>query len=350
MKRSNWIRLVSMSGLVADGGSLVMKGENLVRRAGREEWKDRGGMASAPGPFSRRLEVASGGGIVGEIGEKGSEFFKSCVGRPESACSARRGEDRDRMPRYHGLARNRTIGVPKSATVSGGYSGYRSTKLRRLLLSFMAAAFSASASVAADRCGEARAETPDILHLDACRDAELGLDGCGHPESPAGSRRGEGAIRNPASFGAFVECPEVFYAGESMDRRSRDDARDPTDLPERTRRISANASNAPQFVPTRSATEPSLEDTRAEAPMIVGDATFGGYLSNECMTCHRMEGTDEGIPSIERLSTEEFVAALRSYRGKQRPNPVMQMIAGRLTDEEIASLAAYYGQLGKEED
>ena len=33
---------------------------------------------------------------------------------------------------------------------------------------------------------------------------------------------------------------------------------------------------------------------------------------------------------------------IKAYRDKQLPNPVMQNIAGRLKDEEIEALAAYF--------
>ena len=75
------------------------------------------------------------------------------------------------------------------------------------------------------------------------------------------------------------------------------------------------------------------------------DPAFGQYLSSECVTCHRADGQDKGIPSIVGWPTEQFVAVLKSYKVKDRDNPVMQTIAGRLSDDEMAALAAYYGSL-----
>ena len=37
-----------------------------------------------------------------------------------------------------------------------------------------------------------------------------------------------------------------------------------------------------------------------------------------------------------------FVVALHAYKNQNRPHPVMRMIAGKLSDEEIAALAAYF--------
>lgn len=73
-----------------------------------------------------------------------------------------------------------------------------------------------------------------------------------------------------------------------------------------------------------------------------GDVEYGEYLSSECTTCHQNSGSNEGIPSIVGWETEDFVTAMHAYREKHRENPVMQMVTGRLTDEEIAALAAFF--------
>ncbi|MEZ8098735.1 MAG: cytochrome C, partial [Amylibacter sp.] len=78
---------------------------------------------------------------------------------------------------------------------------------------------------------------------------------------------------------------------------------------------------------------------------IVGDPEYGEYLASECMTCHQSSGEDNGIPGINAWPTEDFVIAMHAYKKKQRPHPVMQMMAGRLNNEEIAALAAYFKDL-----
>lgn len=75
---------------------------------------------------------------------------------------------------------------------------------------------------------------------------------------------------------------------------------------------------------------------------IRGDAEYGAWLSGECTTCHRADGGDRGIPSILHWPEDRFVIAMHDYRNKRRDHPVMQMIAGRLGDEEIAALAAFF--------
>ncbi len=38
---------------------------------------------------------------------------------------------------------------------------------------------------------------------------------------------------------------------------------------------------------------------------------------------------------------------MHAYKAKLRPHPVMQMMAGRLSAEEIAALAAFYAKIGE---
>lgn len=73
------------------------------------------------------------------------------------------------------------------------------------------------------------------------------------------------------------------------------------------------------------------------------DMGYGEYLAGECVTCHRNQSA--GIPNINGLDAEKFVTIMRAYRSKELENKVMQMMAGRLNDEQIISLAAYFSSL-----
>ena len=79
---------------------------------------------------------------------------------------------------------------------------------------------------------------------------------------------------------------------------------------------------------------------------IEGDVEYGEYLASECTTCHQADGENDGIPSIVGWNTEDFATAMHAYKEKHRENPVMQMISGRLDNDEIAALAAYFKGLG----
>jgi cytochrome c len=80
-------------------------------------------------------------------------------------------------------------------------------------------------------------------------------------------------------------------------------------------------------------------------PAHAADVALGQYLANECVTCHRADGEVKGIPSIIGWPVDAFITALKGYKDKIRPNPIMQTISARLTDEEMAALAAYYESL-----
>lgn len=77
-----------------------------------------------------------------------------------------------------------------------------------------------------------------------------------------------------------------------------------------------------------------------------GDRALGEYLSSECVTCHQVSGRQTaGIPAIVGLPEDAFMALMHSYKRRERDNQIMQTLAARLSEEEIAALAAYFGSL-----
>ena len=91
----------------------------------------------------------------------------------------------------------------------------------------------------------------------------------------------------------------------------------------------------------------AFSDEHSDEQKIIemGDKEYGQYLGAECASCHHQSGASEGIPSIHGMDAEVFVALMLAYRAKEMENPVMQMIAGRLNDEQIGSLALYFSEL-----
>ena len=77
------------------------------------------------------------------------------------------------------------------------------------------------------------------------------------------------------------------------------------------------------------------------------DFELGRYLAGECVTCHRAGGDTSAIPDIFGWSEEAITDVMVAYREKRLPNPVMQNVAGRLSDEEVASLALYFARTKK---
>ena len=91
----------------------------------------------------------------------------------------------------------------------------------------------------------------------------------------------------------------------------------------------------------------AFSDEHSDEKQIIdmGDVEYGQYLGAECASCHQQSGASEGIPSIHGMDAEVFVALMLAYRAKDMENQVMQMIAGRLDDEQIGSLALNYSTL-----
>ena len=81
-----------------------------------------------------------------------------------------------------------------------------------------------------------------------------------------------------------------------------------------------------------------------EKILALGDKEYGQHLAGECVTCHKAN-SDKAIPSINGYDKEVFVTVMLAYKKKEMENPVMQMIAGRLDNEQIASLALYFNSL-----
>lgn len=75
------------------------------------------------------------------------------------------------------------------------------------------------------------------------------------------------------------------------------------------------------------------------------DIGYGEYLSSECVTCHKINGKSEGVPSISGVDAKALATLLHAYKSKKLENKVMQLMAGGLDNEQIASLAVYFSSL-----
>jgi len=78
--------------------------------------------------------------------------------------------------------------------------------------------------------------------------------------------------------------------------------------------------------------------------LAAADIELGRYLARECMTCHRSATATSTIPSIFGMAETTFAEVVKAYRDKRLGNDVMQNIAGRLKDDEIEALAAYFAR------
>lgn len=152
----------------------------------------------------------------------------------------------------------------------------------------------------------------------------------------------DGLLWTAQTLDAYLENPKALVSKTRMNFRGIKDAQDRADLLAYLRTYSDDPANIPEAEPTANATDHDLDPTILA---LEGDPEYGEYLASECSTCHQSSGANDGIPSISSWPKEDFVVAMHAYKRKLRPHPVMQMMAGRLSDEEIAALAEYFKDL-----
>lgn len=141
---------------------------------------------------------------------------------------------------------------------------------------------------------------------------------------------------------AYLANPKALVSGTRMNYRGMPDPEARAALLAYLRDWSDRPQDIPESEPTARKTDPDLAP---EVLALKGDPDYGEYLASECRTCHQADGSDQGIPSVTGWPEEDFVIAMHAYKQKLRPHPVMQMMASRLNDEEIAALAAYFATL-----
>lgn len=152
----------------------------------------------------------------------------------------------------------------------------------------------------------------------------------------------DGLTWNLETLDAYIDYPKRLVSGTRMNYSGLSDPVARADLLAFMRDWSDKPQNIPEAEPTARVSLPGVDPSVFD---IVGDVEYGAYLSSECSACHQRDGSDQGIPAINNWPNEDFIAAMQAYKIKLRPHPVMQMMAARLSDEEIAALAAYFSGL-----
>lgn len=143
-----------------------------------------------------------------------------------------------------------------------------------------------------------------------------------------------GLVWDAETLDSFLEGPRDLIPGTKMSYRGLRDADD------RAKLIAYIAFFGDKETPTAVVGEGF--QVAPEILAIQGDAAYGEYLSGECSSCHNSSNADNGIPSIAGRTTANFVTVMQAYKQGTREHPVMSMLARRLSDEEIAGLAAYF--------
>lgn len=157
------------------------------------------------------------------------------------------------------------------------------------------------------------------------------------------SRMGQDGLEwHLETLDAYLTNPKSLVSGTRMNYRGIAETEDRSAIMAYLREWSDNPRDIPEADPTASKPEVDLDPSILG---IKGDREYGEYLSSECTTCHQSDGSDKGIPSITNWPAADFVVAMHAYKRKLRPHPVMQMMAGRLSEEEIAALAAYFEEV-----
>src|SRR5262245_48526941 len=91
------------------------------------------------------------------------------------------------------------------------------------------------------------------------------------------------------------------------------------------------------------------------AQEVKGDTGAGAKKVAMCIGCHGLPGYQASFPEVYKVpkiagqNAKYIVAALNGYRSGDRKHPSMRGIAGSLSDQDIADVAAYYEALGKHE-
>lgn len=87
----------------------------------------------------------------------------------------------------------------------------------------------------------------------------------------------------------------------------------------------------------------------AQAAAPTGNADAGRAKASMCIGCHEIPGYKASFPHVYSVpmivgQTAKYIeASLQAYRKGDRSHPTMRAIAGSLSDQDIADLAALYG-------
>lgn len=77
------------------------------------------------------------------------------------------------------------------------------------------------------------------------------------------------------------------------------------------------------------------------------DVAAGRRLAAQCSACHGMDGMSlrPDVPNIGGETALYLAKQLRAFRSGERHDETMSIIAGPLSDEDIANLAAYFSAI-----
>ena len=74
----------------------------------------------------------------------------------------------------------------------------------------------------------------------------------------------------------------------------------------------------------------------------------GAQLAAICASCHRLDGQGAGMGSIVGLDGHKLTGLMQAFKSDESSNHIMHAVSLTLSDDEIATLAAYLAAQGKE--
>ncbi len=92
----------------------------------------------------------------------------------------------------------------------------------------------------------------------------------------------------------------------------------------------------------------ALSVVATQAVAVEGKAEAGKEKNAMCIGCHGIPGYKASFPVVYRVpliggqNAKYIESALHAYKKGERSHPTMRGIAGSLSDQDIADLAAYY--------
>ena len=99
--------------------------------------------------------------------------------------------------------------------------------------------------------------------------------------------------------------------------------------------LAASFAAATVFVPAAASAQGNADAARNKISNCVGCHEIGGYRASFPIVY--------SVPYIAGQSAKYIEASLQAYKKGDRSHPTMRAIAGSLSDQDIADLAAYYG-------
>jgi cytochrome c553 len=76
-----------------------------------------------------------------------------------------------------------------------------------------------------------------------------------------------------------------------------------------------------------------------------GNASAGKAKAEQCAVCHGDHGEGVEAPPIAGKAESELLQAMKDYKSGKRQDAAMKEVTSKLSDQDLADLAAYYAAM-----